>query len=253
MRRNITRTIRGFAIAIAIVLAFGGVFSLYTGTLSDEQQEEVLIKAIPFVAVFVSILLTFIGLIAVMAVILNRRIPPRTYQPIEYLIIAGILLGVVGLFQGWKLFVYQNGFMLLLISVLSFILWSHIIPMPFGEAKKLPGFSQQARTVGIIAGVIVWAALSVYISIRIEPQEPYGEAQRIWDMMMEEEQREQIREDFADEYIFNRIPAAVLISLMPAGIAFFAAREIAETTRRRAAVSPPPAPPKQEELPVTIG
>lgn len=251
MRRDITRTIIGFEIAIAHVMGLVGIFSLYADTLSEEGQEEVLVKAIPFVGVFVSILLAFICLIAVMAVILNRKVPPRTYSPIEYIIIAGILLGVVGLFQGWKLFVYENGFLLLLIAVLSLILWSHIIPMPAGEAKKLPDFSRFALLAGIVAGLVVWVALAVYISTAIEPQEPYGEAPRIWDMMMEEEERQQVREEFEDEYTYNRIPAAILISLLPAGIVFFAAREIAEATQRRA-VHPPSVPSQDEELPVTI-
>ena len=57
MRRRLIRIVTRFAIAIAIILAFGGLFKLYTDAqLSAEQQNEVLIKAIPFVAVFVSII-----------------------------------------------------------------------------------------------------------------------------------------------------------------------------------------------------
>ncbi len=63
-----------------------------------------LIKAIPFVAIFVSIVLVFICLIVIVAVTLEGKVPLRSYRPIEYLLIAGILLGVVGLFQGWKMF-----------------------------------------------------------------------------------------------------------------------------------------------------
>jgi len=32
------------------------------------------------------------------------------YRSVEAIIIAGILLGVIGLFQGWKLFAYEIGF-----------------------------------------------------------------------------------------------------------------------------------------------
>lgn len=233
MRRSIRRTITRFAIVIAVLLAFAGLFTLYAGTLSDERQEEVLIKAIPFVAVFVSILLVYICMIVILAIVLNGKTPPRTYRPIEYIIIAGILLGVLGLFQGWKLFAYENGFLLLLFSVLSFIVWSHVSPMPASEAKTLPDFTAQAKRIGAIAGVVVWVALSVYISGAIKPVEPYGVAARVWDMMMSEEEQQQMRDDFDTEYKTNRIPVAVLISMMPGAIVFFATREIVESSQRR--------------------
>ncbi len=228
MRPLITRTIRGFEIAIAHVLAFVGVFSLYADTLSAEKQDDVLITAIPFVGIFVSILLAYICFIVVLAIMLNGKVPPRTYRPVEYAIIVGILLGVVGLFQGWKLFAYEHGFMLLLLSVLSFIVWSHITPMSPGEAKTLPGFSRNAWVVGLIVGVLVWGTLAAYISVSIEPVEPYGVAPRIWEMMMDEDEQQQMRDDFDTEYTTNRIPVAVLISLLPGVLVFFIAREVAQ-------------------------
>jgi hypothetical protein len=47
---------------------------------------------------------------------------------IEGVLIAGILLGVVGLFQGWSLAGYGIGFHVLLVSVLSYVMWSHVTP-----------------------------------------------------------------------------------------------------------------------------
>lgn len=226
-------TITKFAIAIAIILAFAGVFTLYTSTLSEEAQGEVLTKAIPFVAIFVAILLVYICAIVVLAIALNGKTPPRTYRPIEHIIIAGILLGVLGLFQGWKLFVYQNGFLLLLFSVLAFIVWSHISPMPAGEAKKLPTFSRQAQRAGIIAGVVVWVALTVLFSSAIKPEAPYGMAPRVWEMMLSEEEQQQMHDDFDAEFKTNRIPFAIVISMMPAAIVFFAVREIVESSQPR--------------------
>lgn len=244
MRRTIRRTITRFAIVIVILLGFAGLFTLYAGTLSDERQEEVLIKAIPFVAVFVSILLVYIGMIVILATVLNGKTPPRTYRPIEYIIIAGILLGVLGLFQGWKLFTYENGFVLLLFSVLSFIVWSHVTPMSAVEAKSLPGFTARAKLVGAIAGVVVWLALSVYISSAIKPVEPFGVADRVWDMMMSEEEQQQMRDDFDTEYTTNRIPVAILISMMPGAMVFFATREIVESSQRRSgSITPEPSSP----------
>lgn len=238
MRQLITRTIRGFEVAIAHVLAFVGIFSLYADTLSAEQQDEVLIKAIPFVGIFVSILLAFICFIVVLAIMLNGKVPPRTYRPMEYLIIAGILLGVLGLFQGWKLFAYEYGFLLLLFSVLSLIVWSHVTPMPSREAQRLSPFRQNAWLIGLAAGALVWIGLAVYISVSIEPEEPYGIRPRVWEMIMDEVERQQMRDDNDTEYTTNRIPMAVFISLLPGGIVFFAVREAAQTVLTKQSDAP---------------
>lgn len=250
------RTLRGFGTAIAVMLAFAALFSAYAGTLSEERQDEVFIKAIPFVAIFISIILAFICLIVIAAIVLNGKIPLRTYRPIEYLIIAGILLGVLGLFQGWKLFVYQNGFLLLLAAVLLFMVWSHITPMSPGLSKRQPPFVRQAQIIGLAAGVIVWVGCAAYISVSIEPQPPYGNAQRVWDMMMDDDERAAVEDDFQDEYVYNRIPVALLISLLPGGAVFFGARELADARLNPNRVAPPngasAGPDQQDELPVSV-
>jgi hypothetical protein len=43
-------------------------------------------------------------------------------------LIGGIVLGVIGMFQPWLFAAYRFGFILLLVSTLGFILWSHIVP-----------------------------------------------------------------------------------------------------------------------------
>lgn len=233
MRASILRTITRFAIAIVIVLVLSVLYGFYADTLPEERQNEVLIKAIPFVLRFVAILLAYIMVIVIVAIVLNGRVPPRTHRPIELAIIVGILLAVLALFQGWKLFVYENGFTLLLISVLSFILWSHITPMPARSAKQLPPFSRRARTIAIVAAVIVWGIAAVVISLNIKPQAPYGVAPRVWEMMMTEEERAAMTDEFNTEYSTIRIPVAGLISLLPAAVTFYAAREIVATSERR--------------------
>ncbi len=99
-------------------------------SLATPQQlaDNVLLNAIPFILIFVSILLTFIALIRATASALNHNIPERVYRPVERALIAGIVLGVVGMFQPWALVFYQAGFIVLLVSTLGFIVWSHVIP-----------------------------------------------------------------------------------------------------------------------------
>ncbi|GAB4430452.1 MAG: hypothetical protein Kow00106_25040 [Anaerolineae bacterium] len=226
MRRRLIRIITRFAIAIAIVLAFGGLFKLYTDAqLSAEQREEVLIKAIPFVAVFVSIVLAFICLIVVVAVSFGGRVPPRTYRPVEGIIIAGILLGVVGLFQWWKLFAYQYGFLLLLVSVLLFMIWSHFEPMPARAAKQLPPISRRAHLIGLVAAVIAFVIAAAVLIPASRPREPYGLGQTLWDFKSDEE-KAQIRDQAEDEFRTGKVPVLALVSLLPAGLAYFVVREL---------------------------
>ena len=93
-----------------------------------ERAANVFLEAIPFILIFVAIILTFITLIALTASALNDNIPRRTHQLVERFIIFGIVGGVIGMFQPWWFLAYKYGFSVLLISTLSFILWSHIRP-----------------------------------------------------------------------------------------------------------------------------
>lgn len=229
MRKRLIRIIRGFAIAIVIMLVFGWAFSLYTDTLSADQQEEVLIKAIPFVAVFVSIILAFACVIVLVAIGLEGKVPQRTYRPIEGIIIAGILLGVVGLFQGWKLFAYEVGFLLLLVSLIAFMVWSHLSPMPVRQSRRLPPLSRQAHVTGLVLGVIVWAVVALATISDARPQEPYGFGKTLWDFK-DDDEKAQIKEDAEADYRNAKIPLLVFVSLMPAAVVYLGVREIAATT-----------------------
>jgi hypothetical protein len=46
----------------------------------------------------------------------------------ERVIIGGIVLGVVCMFQPWVFVGYKYGFLLVLFSTLAFIVWSHVTP-----------------------------------------------------------------------------------------------------------------------------
>ena len=93
---------------------------------------------------------------------MTGKVPLRSYGPIEWIIIAGILFGIVGLFQGWKLFCYEFGFLVLLVSVLLFMVWSHLTPMSLRQGRTLPPMSRSAHLIGLAAALVVWAAVTVY-------------------------------------------------------------------------------------------
>ncbi|MBP8972271.1 MAG: hypothetical protein KBH93_00235 [Anaerolineae bacterium] len=226
MRRRLIRIVTRFAIAIAIILAFGGLFKLYTDSqLSVEQQNEVLIKAIPFVAVFVSIIVAFACVIVIVAIWLGGRVPVRTYRPIEMIIIAGILLGVLGLFQGWKLFAYEYGFLLLLASVVAFMIWSHFEPLPLRASKALPPLSRRAHLMGLAAALVAWIAITALLIPASKPTEPYGFGQTLWDFKTDEE-KAQIRDDAEEEFRMAKVPVLALVSLLPASLVYLAVREL---------------------------
>jgi hypothetical protein len=120
----------GLLIAIAVTLILGLAASPVINALTTEKQRStnVLLFAIPFILLFVSILLAFISLINMSASVLNNHITARIYLTIERILIAGIILGIFGMFQPWLIIFYKIGFMVLLVSTLGFIWWSHIKP-----------------------------------------------------------------------------------------------------------------------------
>lgn len=126
----------GLFIAIAVTLVLGLVAGPTIKALTTEKQRatNVLLSAIPFILIFVAILLAFISLINMSASVLNDNISSRIYLTIERILIAGIVLGIFGMFQPWLLILFKIGFMVLLVSTLGFIWWSHIKPQ--GERRQ---------------------------------------------------------------------------------------------------------------------
>lgn len=117
--------------AIAVLLiVLGFVASRVIPAVATEQQlsTNVLLSAIPFILIFVGILLLYITLIVLVASALNGLVSPRVYNIITRVIIAGILLGILGMFQAVNMAFYTYGFPVLLYSTLAYILWSHVTP-----------------------------------------------------------------------------------------------------------------------------
>lgn len=89
---------------------------------------------IPFLLIFIGILLAYIDLIIYMATKWNNRIPEKVFRPVERLLIAGIVVGIVGMFQPFVMLLYTVGFVVLFASLLGYIAWSHLIPQ--GEHRS---------------------------------------------------------------------------------------------------------------------
>ena len=128
----------GLFIAIAVTFVLGLVANPVILALTTEKQRatNVLLSALPFILIFVAILLTFISLINMSASVLNNYISPRIYRAIETVLIAGIVLGIFGMFQPWLMVLYKIGFLVLLVSTLGFIWWGHIKPKSVRRQKE---------------------------------------------------------------------------------------------------------------------
>lgn len=92
------------------------------------KADNVILNGIPFILLFIGIIVAFIDSIIFAATKWNNKISHRTYSIIERSLIGGIVFGVVGMFQPFTIYWYTLGFIVLLLSTLGYIFWSHIIP-----------------------------------------------------------------------------------------------------------------------------
>lgn len=129
MEKRRPRVPIGLPIAGIILLVLGIVLRpVFQGMPEEVLISNTIYNGIPFIMIFIAIIIFFITVIWLVTSVLNNNIPPNIYKPVEMVIIGGIVLGVLGMFQPWWFAAYRIGFHLLLVSTLSFILWSHVIP-----------------------------------------------------------------------------------------------------------------------------
>jgi lysylphosphatidylglycerol synthetase-like protein (DUF2156 family) len=209
-----------------VIFIFGLVSApLRDAIFSPETAQEVLLQAIPFVSIFITIILLFMLLIAFVAIRLHKRISYRTHKAIELTLVAGILICLFSMFQSVNMVGYSYGFLFLLSCLLSFILWTHVTPRAISADDSLPSASQRDLTIGLVAGfVTVVMVLSILYSTG-QPQAPFGLRQRQWDSY-DEDRQTVIQDQAMSEFQTIQIPYFVVISLIPGAIIFFVAREL---------------------------
>jgi uncharacterized membrane protein len=141
---------RGMPIAAVILLVLGLIARQVMPSLVTEEQmaRNVLLAAIPFILVFAAILIAFMSFVWYASSKLSGNISEKTYQPVEYALIGGILLGIFLMFQPWVFELFRVGFFLLLASTLLFILWSHVSPKPeeLDESEAVAAVEMEATT-----------------------------------------------------------------------------------------------------------
>jgi hypothetical protein len=129
-----------FALPVISVLLviFGVLYGRYILVLIpvEEQINNVILTAVPFICYFVAILLVYIFLINLFSQILNHRISPEIHKSLNFLIIAGIIGGILMMLQPFTIILFKASFMVVLVSLLLFIFWSHIIPAHVPEENE---------------------------------------------------------------------------------------------------------------------
>jgi hypothetical protein len=117
-------------LAIALVLLIIGFVALPLTSKPPAKvtPTTVLITGIPFLFVFVAILLTYIALIVTFSRYYSGYVSEKRFNPFFYTCMGGIVLGVIMMFQPFVQSFYTIGFLVLLFSLLSFMIVGHIVP-----------------------------------------------------------------------------------------------------------------------------
>ena len=130
---------KGMPISAVILLVLGLIaLQVMPNIVTEEQMaRNVILAAIPFILIFASIIIAFMSLVWFAASKLSDNISEKTYRPIEYILIGGIVLGILLMFQPWVFELFRVGFFLLLISTILYILWSHVRPKGADQSEEL--------------------------------------------------------------------------------------------------------------------
>jgi hypothetical protein len=130
--RVITPLPKSMPIIALILLILGIALTPFIQDIFSEEQlsKNPLFSGIPFLLIFISIILFFMSFTWWVSNRLNFRVSDKVYQRIEKIFIGGIVLGIIMMFQPWVFVLFRYGFYLLLFSTLAFIVWSHVTAAP---------------------------------------------------------------------------------------------------------------------------
>ena len=121
-----------------LLVVFGFLYGKFIlPTIPEATQiDNVIVIAVPFISYFVAILLVYIFLINLSSQILSYRISAKIYKPVNILIIAGIIVGILMMLQPFTIVLFRISFMVVLVSLLLFMVWSHITPAHVAEEDE---------------------------------------------------------------------------------------------------------------------
>jgi hypothetical protein len=117
------KTLQPLIVGVVLVAIFVALRLILPGLLSPETGQ-----AAAFFTVLVAILSGYICFIGFAARLLSGRVPERLFVMLERVFVAGILLGIAGMFQPWIPVFYPAGFILLFAATWVFTLWGYVTP-----------------------------------------------------------------------------------------------------------------------------
>lgn len=120
---SVRETIKPLIVGAILVAVFLVVKTVLPPLLEPETAQWV-----SFFATLVAILSGYICFIAFVSRLLSGRISERVFGYLEKLLIAGILLGIAGMFQPWVSVFYPLGFIVLFAATWIFTLWGYVVP-----------------------------------------------------------------------------------------------------------------------------
>ena len=108
------------------------------GIPEQTQIDNVILIAVPFICYFVAILLVYIFLINITGQLLRGRVSEKLYNLLNLILIAGIIIGIIMMLQPLSMVLFKISFMIVLISLLLFMVWSHVTPVlsPMEEEEE---------------------------------------------------------------------------------------------------------------------
>lgn len=239
MSKKYLGPIKYLGTAALLVFIFGRIFEpLSEALFSESTRDNVLVLAIPFVSVFITIILLYILLIFMVALRFNGKIPYRTYRPIELAVIGGILLGIFCLFQPWQMIGYEYGFLLLVGSTIGFIMWSHVRSQSAAAGQNLAPFQIWHHAIAAVVALVVVGVIASSLIQNEKPGPPYGYTQRQWDRGLRDEQKAEIEEEAQTTYERYEIPFLIFFSAFPGLYVYFISREVLASVVGEAKTTP---------------
>ena len=120
---------KGMPIAAVVLLVAGLILRPIVDNVPEATRaRNVILAALPFILIFAAIIITYMSVIWYVGNRLNDKISSKIYRPIEYTLMIGIAVGILFMFQPWVFKLFSIGFYILLASLFSYILWSHVRP-----------------------------------------------------------------------------------------------------------------------------
>lgn len=117
------KTVQPLIIGAVLVLIFVLLSRVLPGLLPPDTGQWV-----RFFTILVAILSGYICFIAFVSGLLSGRVSERVYGLLEKMFVAGIVLGIAGMFQPWVPILYPLGFVTLFAVTWIFTLWGYVTP-----------------------------------------------------------------------------------------------------------------------------